>query len=665
MKMRNLMSGVVFLMLIFSISCGNNDDEIEKTVLVNSISVIGNHIVDGQSSQMTTIILPLTATNQEVEWSVSDETIAFISPTGLVTAIKNGKVTVTASALDESGKSGTKSLSISGVTGPPVPVASLTIEGENIIDGGSSQLSVAILPANASNKSVTWSVSDENIATISTSGLLKAVKNGNVTVTANANDNSGKSASKEFTISGKTEGPVLVENITVTGSNITDGNPTQLSITFLPSNATDPSVNWSVSNANIAIISDQGLLTPLNNGSVTVTAATKDGSDKSGQLLVNISGVSNSIEGTIVSTKEEILAAISNAAAGEKIYVRGGTYVFSTTIGMSKKGTSGNMISLLAYPLDPDRPKFDFSSMSESSGNRGLSLSGDYWHIKGIDVFAAGDNGLNISGDNNLVEFCTFSENADTGLQLGGGATNNTILNCDSYYNADATVENADGFACKLDAGTGNKFIGCRAWQNLDDGWDGYLRGTDNITTTYENCWAFKNGILKNGSAGGGDGNGFKTGGSDTKDLKHNAIYKNCIAAGNLVDGFDHNSNRGDVIMYNCASHNNGHNINFSNSNIANSLTLKNSFILGGGSSSFNATITDITNNGWQDNIVTDNADFLSVDIELLLTPRNEDGSLPSIDYLHLVSGSDLIDKGVNVGLSFKGSAPDIGVFER
>ena len=123
--------------------------------------------------------------------------------------------------------------------------------------------------------------------------------------------------------------------------------------------------------------------------------------------------------------------------------------------------------------------------MAENSSNRGLQVNGAFWHIQGIDVFGAGDNGMFVKGNNNLIEFCTFSENSDTGLQIGNGASNNTILNCDSFYNADSTLENADGFACKLDAGTGNKFIGCRAWQNLDDGWDGYLRGADDITTIY------------------------------------------------------------------------------------------------------------------------------------------------------------------------------------
>lgn len=365
----------------------------------------------------------------------------------------------------------------------------------------------------------------------------------------------------------------------------------------------------------------------------------------------------------MVSTAQQILTAVAQAKAGDVIYIHGGTYNFSSTIALSADGTNTQKITFAGYPGDVKRPLFDFSAMLEGSANRGLSLSGDYWHVKGIDVYHAGDNCMNISGSNNTVEFSTFYECADSGLQLGGGASNNTILNCDSYYNADSTLENADGFAAKLDVGSGNKFVGCRAWQNLDDGWDGYLRGADNVNTTYENCWAFKNGFLKNGNKGQGDGNGFKTGGSDDKDLKHNATYKSCIAAGNVTDGFDHNSNRGNVTLLSCAAHDNGRNINFSTSNIAASLTVKNTVSLGA-NDSLKATVTDIVNNSWQNGLQATSADFISVDLSQLAAPRKADGSLPDIDYLHLKSTSPLIDKGVDVGLPFKGTAPDIGAFE-
>jgi len=208
-----------------------------------------------------------------------------------------------------------------------------------------------------------------------------------------------------------------------------------------------------------------------------------------------------------------------------------------------------------------------------------------------------------------------------------------------------------------------NKFIGCRAWQNLDDGWDGYLRDIDNITTTYENCWAIRNGILKDGTIGGGDGNGFKTGGSDNKDLSHHAVLSNCLAIGNVVDGFDHNSNRGVVTLYNCSSYDNGTNYNFSNSNPLAQLIAKNCNVLGS-LGSINADVLDVTNNSWQNNINVDANDFMSINSDQLLADRKPDGALPDITFFHLNASSDMIDQGVDVGLPFNGSAPDIGAFE-
>jgi hypothetical protein len=355
--------------------------------------------------------------------------------------------------------------------------------------------------------------------------------------------------------------------------------------------------------------------------------------------------------------------ALSRVSAGGTIYLRGGRYALATTLALSRDGTESAPIELRLYPLDDERPLLDFSSMAESSSNRGLTLSGDYWHVYGIDVFAAGDNCLFVGGSHNTVEFSTFSECADTGLQLGSGASDNTIINCDSFFNADSSLENADGFAAKLDVGTGNEFIGCRAWNNLDDGWDGYLRPADNVTTTHERCWAIDNGKLKDGSVGAGDGNGFKTGGSDDKDLRHNAVYESCISAGNVHDGFDHNSNRGNVTILNSAAHDNGANINFSTSNIAASLTIKNTISLGTRGDQ-SATVTDVTHNSWQDGRSASASDFVSIDRAMLKGPRKADGSLPDIDYLRLKADSPLRNAGVDVGLPYAGSAPDIGPFE-
>ena len=455
---------------------------------------------------------------------------------------------------------------------------------------------------------------------------------------------------------------VYVQSITISGSDITTGTTSQMTAEVLPSNANNKTVAWSSSDETIATISSNGLITAYKNGTVIITATAIDKNVVTATKEIKISSFTNSAYNYTVSTTAEFLNALNNVKAGETIFLNGGNYVLNSKITLSISGEEGNEITLLGQ-TEGDRAKLDFSAMAESSSNQGIVLTGNFWHIKGIDIYKAGDNGLQIKGNNNLIEFCTFSECADTGLQIDNGASNNTILNCDSYFNADSSNENADGFACKLSAGTGNKFIGCRAWQNLDDGWDGYLRNTDNIETTYENCWAIKNGYLKDGSKGNGDGNGFKTGGSDDKQLKHNATYKNCIAVGNVYEGFDHNSNRGTVVLYNCAAYDNGKNYSFSTTNPLEKLVIKNSCSFGAYGST-NATEVDITNNSWQNGIVVSEDDFLSTDYSELLASRKEDGSLPDVNFFHLNSDSDLIDKGIDVGLPYNGSAPDIGVFE-
>ena len=456
---------------------------------------------------------------------------------------------------------------------------------------------------------------------------------------------------------------VLVQQIEIQGADITSGTSGQLTAKVTPDNATDKSVTWKVSDPTVADISSTGLIKAKKNGTITVTATAKDKSAFAATKVITITSFSTIPTADYeVSTVAELNTALSKVKAGETIVLNGGTYAMTSKITLSTSGSSDKMITLKAKD-GAARPKFDFSVMAESSSNQGIVLKADYWHIKGIDIYNAGDNGMQITGSNNIIEFMTFSECSDSGLQLDNGAANNTILNCDSYFNADATLENADGFACKLNAGTGNKFIGCRAWQNLDDGWDGYLRDTDNISTTYQNCWAVKNGYLKDGSKGAGDGNGFKTGGSDDKLLKHNAKYTNCIAAGNVADGFDHNSNRGEVTIYNCSAYDNGRNYSFSNTNPLAKLIIKNSNVLGTYGTTL-ATAIDITNNSWQNGITVTADDFISIDYAQLLGVRKADGSLPDVTFFHLKADSDMINKGVNIGLPFNGALPDLGAFE-
>jgi len=310
--------------------------------------------------------------------------------------------------------------------------------------------------------------------------------------------------------------------------------------------------------------------------------------------------------------------------------LRGGIYFDSLSIRLNKTGQLDKPIKIWAYP--GELPIIDFSKQTISSSSRGIQISHNYWHLKGIEVRNAGDNGIYISGWYNTVENCTIHDCKDTGLQLGGGASNNKIINCDSYFNVDPSQGNADGFAPKLDVGTNNYFYGCRAWQNSDDGWDGYMRGNNDVSTTLENCWCFMNGYLKGGSPSNGNGNGYKMGGSDDKTLMHNFTLKNCIAFDNRVKGFDQNNNKGSMTLYNCSGYRNGKNYSISSElNTGKTATIINGVALGdyGSLGSFVVQQT----NGWQSPFVVTNDDFILIDTTGVRAPRKPDGSLPDINF--------------------------------
>jgi pectate disaccharide-lyase len=261
--------------------------------------------------------------------------------------------------------------------------------------------------------------------------------------------------------------------------------------------------------------------------------------------------------------------AIDFVREGQKIIVENGQYVRHSKLEIRKynDGSKEAMKYLMAAP--GARPVIDFSKRSE-----GVVLSGDYWHIKGIDFARSSGNtkGFTIGGSHNIVENSRFYQNGDTGLQISrtDNASDksewpsyNLILNSTSFDNRDPSDNNADGFAAKLTSGVGNIFRGCIAHHNIDDGWDLYTKaGTGAIgPVLIENSIAYQNGFLTDGTVGNGDKNGFKLGGEGIH-VPH--IIKNSMAFGNGADGFTSNSNPGVIAIDNIAYNNAGSNLTFS-----------------------------------------------------------------------------------------------------
>ncbi len=409
---------------------------------------------------------------------------------------------------------------------------------------------------------------------------------------------------------------------------------------------------------------------------------------------------SDSNPGTLASPFATIQHAIDFIAAGDYIYVRGGTYSYSVevTILSTNDGTSSAIKHLWAYA--GEKPVLDFStqpygSTSDVDNPRGLSVKGDYWHVKGLEIKGAADNGVFVSGSNNIIELCVIHGNRDSGLQIARLSStsvaadwpkNNLITKCESYDNYDSPPnagENADGFACKLTAGTGNKFVDCYSHNNIDDGWDLYTKTETGAIgpVTIDHCISAFNGTLTNGTASSnGDRNGFKLGGEDIA-VEH--IVTRCVSYQNGKDGFTWNSNPGQIRISNCLAWNNTDaNYKFDSPSAA---IFTNNLSIWFGATGVNdkyKTGTDVSNtNVWwsKDNktnpsvngkgLICTAADFANTLLGSTVS-RNADGTL-NFSIYKLVAGSDLLDAGVVPAgtLPFDPSTyyvgtPDLGPYE-
>jgi hypothetical protein len=402
---------------------------------------------------------------------------------------------------------------------------------------------------------------------------------------------------------------------------------------------------------------------------------------------------SDSAAGSESAPWGSIAHAQSSASAGDTIYVRGGTYSITAgtntcssqtatvnAIALTKSGTAGNLIKYWAYA--GETPVFDYSNLQADCRVKGFDVTGNYIHMKGITVTGVKQRnnqnheswGVWVSGSNNIFELLDIYHIDGTGLFIQNGS-NNLVLNSDSHENFDpltsnGACESGDGFGAHISANNpGNVFRGCRSWTNSDDDYD--LINAFSVVTI-ENCWAWHAGYRYDTGAGCGNGNGFKCGGygTDTSTFPANPpvhVIRNNLSIGNRAAGFYANHHPGTITFYNNTSYNNNPDFKMLGMNTSGADitvgTYRNNLAVGG-TLTANATNPDDASNSWTLSVTANTADFQSTSETGLDGPRQADGSLPNIANFHLVAGSDLIDKGVDVGLPFNGSAPDLGCFE-
>jgi hypothetical protein len=381
--------------------------------------------------------------------------------------------------------------------------------------------------------------------------------------------------------------------------------------------------------------------------------------------------------GTIEAPFATMQKGHDKAAAGDTVYLRGGTYSIkgngaTALIGISitKSGKSATQrLNFWAY--GDEVPVLDFSGLTVGSGiGAGIRVQGQWLHFRGIEICnvpapTGANNGIWCNPcTNNIFERLHFHHNQGPGLSIAYGNGGLLILNCDSHDNYDVAKggEDGDGFGIHYQQTKGDTIVirGCRAWNNADDGYDLFKQPYPVII---ENSWAYGNGYFSDGKPTGGNGSGFKMGNSFAKGVRH--TIRNCVAWKNKNQGFYANHSPAGTNWYNNTSYNNGAQFDMLSDSVlsgSNVHVLRNNIAFP--KSIRNPGASDMKCNSWDLNITPANSDFASVSDSGWTGPRTSDGSLPDIPFMKLKSGSQFIDKGTDVGLPFAGNAPDLGAYE-
>jgi len=401
-------------------------------------------------------------------------------------------------------------------------------------------------------------------------------------------------------------------------------------------------------------------------------------------------GGRDSNSGTLSSPWQTIAKAQSVAMPGDTIYFRGGTYAYARganacpsrtgvvdAILLDKSGRAGKPIRYWNYP--GERPVFDFAAMKDDCRIKGFHVSADYIHLKGLEIAGVPQNnnlnheswGVWITGSNNVFELLDIHHIMGAGLFIANGG-HNLVLNSDSHHNYDPLTSNGagesgDGFGAHPKADhPGNIFRGCRAWMNSDDGFD-LIRAYSPVLIEYS--WAWQNGFLPGSLTPIGNGNGFKMGGYgrsyDAHGVKHTLRFS--VAFNNRAAGVYANHHTVANDYFNNTSFDNGANFNMlglaANGSAVNLGKLRNN--LAYGRTPYTNMSDDAGSNSWSLPVQVSVEDFSGVSSTGWDAPRRADGGLPTPPAFRLAARSDLIDAGSDVGLPYKGTAPDLGAFER
>ena len=300
MKQRKLFSffALLFTASILFTACDNDNEKQTTPVSVQSVSLTPSEIsiVEGAPAvSLTATIAPTNATNRAVTWSSNNIRVATVDDNGAVTARSIGTATITVTTADGE-RTATATVT---VTPAPIPVTDVMLNHSTLelVVGASETLTATVLPANATNRSITWASSNNAVATVDDNGRITAHTAGTATITVTTKDG-GRTATCVVTV----PAPIPVTGVTINPNtlNLAMGTSETLTATIIPANAANRAVTWASNNTAVATVNTNGKVTAVSAGTATITVTTEDG-EHTAACTVMVVDIPDSPDGVVIN----------------------------------------------------------------------------------------------------------------------------------------------------------------------------------------------------------------------------------------------------------------------------------------------------------------------------------------------------------------------------
>lgn len=275
-------------------------------------------IAVGEKMTLTATVLPEDADNRKVKWTSSKPEVVTVSDDGEITGAGSGEAVVTAYS-DE--KSDVKAECTVTVIKEKKPVSSVTfnVTSQQMNVNTTFQIVATVQPEDATSKVLQWTSSNESVATVDDKGLVSAKAEGSTNIVALATDGSGKSATCSITVVDPSNIKITSLSFSPVASQYLEkGNTLSIIPVILPQNASNKTLTWISSDEKVATVSDQGVVTPVAEGNVSISARTNDGSDLGAKLDLIVVDRYVPVKGVKIYANGSQVSGNYNLYVGEK-----------------------------------------------------------------------------------------------------------------------------------------------------------------------------------------------------------------------------------------------------------------------------------------------------------------------------------------------------------